>query len=96
MRDAAQASRNVIELGLLKEALAERAEDKRIDIHVAAFPYVKPENQRCKGKRSDAAPAEPLSWHLTTANIEDIHDTWKAYVCEGTEIGKVKAFLGGS
>ena len=96
MRDAAQASRNVIELGLLKEALAERAEDKRIDIQVATFPYVKPENEHCKPKPGDVAPQEPLSWHLTKANIEDIQDTWRAYVCEGTEIGKVKAFLGGS
>jgi hypothetical protein len=96
MRDAAQASRNVIELGLLKEALAAREENKRIDVQVATFSYIKPANERCKPQASGVAPAEPLSWHLTKANIEDIHDTWKAYVCEGTEIGKVKAFLGGS
>ena len=44
---------------------------------------------------SHKEPEQPLSWHLTAAEIEDIKDTWCSYARDKKEAGKVTAFLKG-
>jgi hypothetical protein len=94
MRDAAQASRNQTELELLKENLEARPETSGVKLTVVQFPYQKPRKPGCEPKPGEHPPEQPLSWHLTKANVDDIDATWKAYVCEGTAIGRVRQFLG--
>jgi hypothetical protein len=95
MRDAAQASRNQIELDLLTDNLKRRSDAHAVQISQVQFPYKKPDTRCGEPRKSRTDPPEqPLSWHLTPANIDDIRDTWKQYVCTGKEIADIKSFLG--
>jgi hypothetical protein len=77
VRDTGQYSHDQLELSLLKQ---------RYDKHVcsAVFQYVPPLD------RGLARP-EPLSWHLTTSDKNDLRDAWAK---QGDATGRVMQYLG--
>jgi hypothetical protein len=89
MRDAAQLSRNATELRLLTDVLRGRG----VELTVAQFPYNKPDRNGCDASVHHKEPDQPLSWHLTPAEIDDIRDTWCSYARDENETRKVMAFL---
>jgi hypothetical protein len=82
MRSAAQYSRDETEFALLQEALRARG----VQLDRIKFLYEIP-------KMACQATPTPLSWHLTSAQINCIQKTWGVYQDTRPEVSSVMSFV---
>ena len=82
MRYAAQYSRDETEFALLQHTLAARG----VVLDRVKFSYDTPKNP------CPEIPT-PLSWHLTSKQVNCVRDTWGVYQQTGQEISSVMAFV---